>query len=75
MLFNVNHILEWLVQMLFNKYLLEKNFIRHKYGIVITNSVFTEQAERLAEEIGVILWDRNKLKDLLEEAGGGTIYL
>lgn len=36
-------------------------------GIVITNSLFTKQAQKQADETNIILWDRNKLIDKLSE--------
>lgn len=36
-------------------------------GIVITNSLFTKQAQKQANETNIILWDRNKLMDKLSE--------
>ena len=54
--------------MQFSKYLQEKNIIKDIYGIVITNSYFTQQAIKEANERSIILWDRDKLKKLLDEA-------
>lgn len=42
--------------------------MRRVYGIVVTNSYFTQPAEELAEKLGIILWDRDKLEELLEES-------
>ncbi|MBQ9297753.1 MAG: restriction endonuclease [Clostridia bacterium] len=44
----------------------EKIIIKPIYGVVITNSFFTPQAIQLASEIGVVLWDRNRLRELLK---------
>ena len=69
MLFNVNIIYrEKSEQKRFNKYLQEKNIIKDIYGVVITNSYFTQQAIKEANERSIILWDRDKLKKLIEEA-------
>lgn len=38
---------------------------------VITNSTFTRQAHELAEESGVILWDRSDIEDMERCATGG----
>ena len=35
------------------------------YGIVVTNSYFSQNAIELAKKIGIELWDRNKLNEIL----------
>ena len=34
-------------------------------AVVLTNQTFTPAAIKLADKIGVVLWDRNTLRDLL----------
>lgn len=34
-------------------------------AVVLTNQTFTEHAKRLADKIGVVLWDRDTLRELL----------
>jgi restriction system protein len=33
-------------------------------GVVMTNSVFTEPAEKMAEKLRILLWDRSVLQDM-----------
>lgn len=40
-------------------------------GIVLTNQYYTEQAQQLASEIGVVLWDRDFLYDLIDVSISG----
>ena len=40
-------------------------------GVVLTNQYYTEQAQQLASEIGVVLWDRNFLYDLIDTSISG----
>ena len=47
-----------------------KMFYGCHVGVVITNSQFTPGAAELAEATNVLLWDRNKLKELISLAGG-----
>lgn len=42
-----------------------KDFYGCDVGVVITNSTFTAGAYELANRIGVLLWDRNILQDLI----------
>lgn len=49
-----------------------KYYDAHK-GMVITNSVFTEQAYKLASSNGVELWDRKKLMEFMTESHGRDI--
>ena len=66
MRFNVNYIqIIMLDQMQFNKYILEKFFIKKTDGIVVTNSYFSQKAIELAKKVDIELWDRDKLKKLL----------
>lgn len=44
-----------------------KTYYDGHVAIVITNSVFTKAAKVLADELGVVLWDCEKLKELSEE--------
>lgn len=37
-------------------------------GVVMTNSTFTSSATELAEKTGVLLWNRDKLKDFIKNA-------
>lgn len=37
-------------------------------GVVLTNRYFTSGAKELAKVTGILLWDRNKLKALIQEA-------
>lgn len=36
-------------------------------GVVVTNRYFTHSAKELAKVTGVLLWDRNKLKSMIQE--------
>ena len=45
-----------------------KTFYQCHVGIVVTNNYFTESAIELAKSNGIILWDRNKLMELIEKA-------
>lgn len=40
-------------------------------GVVLTNQYYTEQAQQLASEIGVVLWDRNFLYNLIDTSISG----
>ncbi len=40
--------------------------------VVLTNSYFTASARELSEEIGVELWDRDELQQMVRRAGGRT---
>jgi HJR/Mrr/RecB family endonuclease len=44
-----------------------KNHYRLDKAIVVTNNVFTESAQQLAQSNSVILWDRNMLKEKIDE--------
>jgi hypothetical protein len=37
-------------------------------GVVLTNNYFTPNAKKLAESNGVLLWDANKLQELIEKS-------
>jgi HJR/Mrr/RecB family endonuclease len=39
-------------------------------GVVLTNSFFTDGAKEAAKATGVLLWDRRKLRKLIEKANG-----
>lgn len=41
-------------------------------GIVLTNRHFTRNAKELADAIGVVLWDRESLEDLIASANIDT---
>lgn len=43
-----------------------KEYYEGNIAIVLTNSTFTKNAQRLAKSAGVILWDRNILYNMLE---------
>lgn len=43
-----------------------KSFYNCHIGVVLTNRYFTRSAIELAQKNGIILWDRNKLLELLE---------
>lgn len=43
-----------------------KEYYECNIAIVMTNSIFTKNAERLAESAGVILWDRYFLQEMIE---------
>ena len=45
-----------------------KNYYKCQVGIVITNSYFTPNAIQQAKSNGIILWDRNRLIELLDRA-------
>lgn len=45
-----------------------KTFYECHIGIVLTNQYFTKSAKDLAKKNGVILWDREKLLELIEKA-------
>lgn len=42
-----------------------KQYYRCHIGVVMTNSYFTSKAKELAESTGTLLWDRDKLKEML----------
>lgn len=46
-----------------------KEFYRCQVGVVMTNRGFTSGAKELANHTRVLLWDRNKLKEMLAVAG------
>lgn len=46
-----------------------KDYYRRHVGVVMTNSTFTKGAQDLANETGVLLWDRTRLIELLKEYG------
>lgn len=45
-----------------------KHFYHCHVGIVLTNRFFTSSAIELAEQNGIILWDRNKLMEMINKA-------
>lgn len=45
-----------------------KSFYRCHIAIVLTNNRFTSAARELADKTGVVLWDRNKIFELIESA-------
>lgn len=45
-----------------------KEMYRCQVGVVMTNRYFTAGAKQLAEQTRVLLWDRDKLKSLIESA-------
>lgn len=46
-----------------------KTFYQCHVGIVLTNNYFTPAAVELAQRNGIVLWDRNKLLQMIESAG------
>ena len=44
-----------------------KNYYRLDKGIVVTNNFFTESAQQLAQANSVVLWDRNILKEKIDD--------
>ena len=44
-----------------------KNFYTCHVAIVVTNNYFTSGAMKQAEKSGVVLWDREKLNELIRE--------
>ena len=42
-----------------------KAFYNCKYGVVMTNSIFTPHAKELAKKTGVLLWDRRVIGELM----------
>lgn len=44
-----------------------KTFYNCHVGVVLTNRYFTASAKELAEKNGVLLWDRDKLNELISE--------
>ena len=42
-----------------------RDFYECNVAIVLTNSYFSKAAQRLADKIGVVLWDREMFKELL----------
>ena len=44
-----------------------RDFYHCMVGAVMTNSEFTRNAVRMADELNVLLWDGSHLKELLEE--------
>lgn len=45
-----------------------KSFYHCDIGVVLTNSTFTQSAHILANSIGVLLWDRATLQDMIRRA-------
>lgn len=45
-----------------------KTFYNCDFGVVITNRTFTQGAQELANSIGVLLWDRSVLQDMISRA-------
>lgn len=45
-----------------------KNMYNCHVGVVMTNRYFTESAKQLAERNGILLWDREKLIQMIEDA-------
>lgn len=43
-----------------------KAFYQCHLGIVLTNRYFTKSAIELADKNGIILWDRNRLLEMIE---------
>ena len=43
-----------------------KNYYNCQVGVVVTNNYFTDNAKKLAEKNGILLWDRDKLQGLIE---------
>jgi restriction system protein len=44
-----------------------KSYYKKDIAVVLTNQYFTQQAIEEAKEIGVKLWDRDKLNEMLGE--------
>ena len=45
-----------------------KGFYHRDIAVVLTNQYFTTQAKEEADTLGVKLWDRSKLEELIEKA-------
>lgn len=45
-----------------------KQYYNSHVGIVVTNNYFTKHAKELANKNGIILWDRDKLLELISDA-------
>ena len=45
-----------------------KSLYRKDIAVVMTNRFFTQQAINEANELGVKLWDRNKINEMIEKA-------
>lgn len=45
-----------------------KQYYNCHVGVVVTNNYFTENAKKLANKNGILLWDRTTLKDMIKEA-------
>lgn len=43
-----------------------KQYYNCHVGVVVTNNYFTKHAKQLAEKNGIILWDREKLKEMMK---------
>ena len=48
------------------------NYYHAKVGVVITNQYYTNQAQELAAEIGIQLWDRDFLQKLIDGSINGS---
>lgn len=46
-----------------------KTFYRCHVGVVMTNSTFTKGAVELADSVGVILWDKDRLDKMMVKTG------
>ena len=44
-----------------------KDFYKCHIGVVITNNYFTQGAKELASQTGVLLWDRDKLAQMMQD--------
>ena len=51
-----------------------KSFYRRHVGVVLTNQYFTSSAQKTAKQTGVLLWDREHLKKLVDNVKNSTIH-
>lgn len=47
-----------------------KSFYNCHVGVVLTNRYFTSSAKKLAEKNGILLWDRDKLEEMVGRGNG-----
>jgi restriction system protein len=47
-----------------------KSFYNRHIGVVMTNQYFTAAAKEAAKKTGVLLWDRDKLEEMIAKVTG-----
>lgn len=52
-----------------------KDYYQRDVGVVITNSTFTAGARELADALGILLWDRQILIEMIRKANGRRFFM